>query len=69
MLKDIHNYMEKDVNLFVKLYTNTTVTANKYLLVRAADVSGSTYIEFDKRAQLEDRTWYCLREFRVFGDK
>jgi len=39
------------------------------MLVKAADKSGSAYLEFDRRAQLEDRTWYCLRRFRVFGDK
>jgi hypothetical protein len=57
------------VNLFVQLHTSTAITASKYLLVRAADKSGSTYLEFDRRAQLEDKTWYCLRRFRVFGDK
>jgi len=68
-LKDIYLYREQDVNLFVQIHINTTEAAGNYMLVKAADKSGSAYLEFDRRAQLEDRTWYCLRRFRVFGDK
>lgn len=68
-LKDIWQFREKDINLFVQVELKTEIVYNKYILVRACDSSGSTYVEFDRRTHLENKAWYCLRRFKVFGDK
>lgn len=69
MLKDIYKYQERNVNLFVQVETKTTINCGKYILVRACDSSGASYLELDKRCHLENKAWYCLKKFKVFGDK
>ena len=69
LLKDLHLHWEKDVNLFVQVHTKTSIASKEYILMRVSDSSGSTYIEFNLRARLENKGWYCLKDFKVFGDK
>ena len=40
-----------------------------YYLCKVADFTGSTMVEFNPMTNLEDKAWYRLEGFVVWGDK